>query len=80
MMSRQDRKLLDDAKRIIMSKKDVPGGMEEIRQVMNTIYKYFKRVILEADFNDKRLVEIFSLERLLADKYLPLENEKTKII
>jgi hypothetical protein len=75
MMSRQDRKLLDDAKRIIMAKKDVPGGMEEIRQVMNTVYKYFKKVIPEADFNDKRLVEIFSLERLLSDKYLPLENE-----
>lgn len=75
MMSRQDRKLLDDAKRIIMSKKDEPGGMEEIRQIMTTIYKYFKRVIPEANFNDKRLVEIFSLERLLADKYLPLENE-----
>ena len=75
MMSRQERKLLDDAKRIIMSKKDVPGGMEEIRQVMNTIYKYFKRVITKADFNDKRLVEIFTLERLLKDRYLPLDNE-----
>jgi hypothetical protein len=75
MMSRQDRKLLDDAKRIIMSKKDVPGGMEEIRQLMNTIYKYFKRVITKADFNDKRLVEIFTLERLLKDRYLPLDNE-----
>lgn len=75
MMSREERKLLNDAKRIIMAKRDVPGGMEEIRQVMNTVYKYFKRVIQAADFNDKRLVEIFSLERLLSDKFLPLDNE-----
>lgn len=75
MMSRQDRKLLDDAKKFIVAKKDLPGGMEEIRMLMSNLYKYFKRVIPEADFNDKRLVEIFSLERLLKDKYLPLENE-----
>lgn len=75
MISRQDRKLLDDAKKFIVSKRDVPGGIEEIRMLMSNLYKYFKRVIPEADFNDKRLVEIFSLERLLKYKYLPLENE-----
>jgi len=75
MMSRAERKLLDDAKRIIVANKDVPGGMKEIKKVMTTIYKYFKRVIDTADFNDKRLIEIFSLERLLEDKYLPLNNE-----
>lgn len=75
MISMQDRKLLDDAKKFIVAKRNVPGGMEEIRILMSNLYKYFKRVIPEADFNDKRLVEIFSLERLLKDKYLPLENE-----
>ena len=75
MMSRKERKLLDDAKRFIVAKKDIPGGMEEIEQLMTNIYKYFKSVIQKADFNDKRLVEIFSLERLLEDKYLPLDNE-----
>lgn len=75
MMSREESKLLLDAERIIVAKKDIPGGMEEIRLVMNTVYKYFKRVIPEADFNDKRLVAVFSLERLLEDKFLPLNNE-----
>ena len=75
MMSREDRKLLDDAKKFIVAKRDLPGGMEEIEQLMDKLYKYFKRVIPKADFNDKRLVELFSLERLLEDKYLPLENE-----
>ncbi len=75
MMSRKERKLLDDAKKFIMAKKDVPGGMEEIKELMKSIYKYFKGVIPKADFNDKRLVEVFSLERLLDQKFLPLENE-----
>ena len=75
MMSGKERKLLDDAKKFIIAKRDVPGGMEEIRQLMNSLYKYFKRQIPKADFNDKRLVELFSLERLLKDKFLPLENE-----
>lgn len=75
MMSREERKLLDEAKKFIVEKKDVPGGMEEIELLMNKLYKYFKIVIPKADFNDKRLVELFSLELLLEDKYLPLENE-----
>ena len=57
MMSREDRKLLDDAKKFIVAKRDLPGGMEEIEKLMNKLYKYFKRVIPKADFNDKRLVE-----------------------
>ena len=42
MMSGKERKLLDDAKKFIIAKRDVPGGMEEIRQLMNSLYKYFK--------------------------------------
>ena len=75
MMSIEDRRILLEAKKFIIENKNLPGGMEKIRLVMNKVYKHFKRVIPKADFNDKRLVEVFSLERLLSDVYLPLKNE-----
>ena len=75
MMSIEDRRLLLEAKKFIIENKNLPGGMDKIKLMMNKVYKHFKRVIPKADFNDKRLVEVFSLERLLSDVYLPLKNE-----
>lgn len=74
MMEAKERKLLDDAREIILKYRDVPGGMEIIRETMNNVYRYFKGVIPEATFSDKRLLEIFVVERLLEDKFLPLES------
>ena len=74
-MNPEDKEMLDNAGAIILKYKNVPGGMEIIRETMNKLYKYFKGVIPEATFSDKRLVEIFMLERLLEDKFLPLESE-----
>ena len=74
-MSIEEKEMLDNAGAIILKYKNVPGGMEVIRETMNNLYKYFKGVIPEATFSDKRLLEIFKLERLLEDKFLPLESE-----
>jgi hypothetical protein len=74
-MSIEEKEMLDNARAVILKYKNVPGGMEIIKETMNNLYKYFKGVIPEATFSDKRLLEIFKLERLLEDKFLPLESE-----
>ena len=43
-----DKEILDNAKEIILKYRDVPGGMEIIRETMNNVYRYFKRTISEA--------------------------------
>ena len=46
-MTVEEKKLLDDAKRIIIEKKDVSGGMVEIKKVM----KVFKKNYMKKDKN-----------------------------
>lgn len=74
-MSSEDIKILENAKYIITEYKDKPGGMEVINECLSNVYKHFKKVIPEAKFSDKRILEVFNLERLLSDKFLPLESE-----
>lgn len=41
MMSIEDRRILLEAKKFIIENKNLPGGMEKIRLVMNKVYKHF---------------------------------------
>lgn len=74
-MDVKDRELLDKARETILKYKDDPGGMEIIREMMNGVYRYFKFAIPKATFEDKRMLELFIVERELEDKFLPLESE-----
>ena len=74
-MSEEEKELLKEAEEIITANKNIPGGMEIIKTCMNKIYKYFKKVIKKASFDDERLIEIFKLERMLENDFLPLNSE-----
>lgn len=74
MMDEKDKEILDNAKEIILKYRDVPGGMEIIRETMNNVYRYFKRTISEAFPRDDRGLQVFRLERMLERKFLPLES------
>ena len=76
MMEENDKEILDNAKEIILKYRDVPGGMEIIRETMNNVYRYFKRTISEAIPRDDRGLQVFRLERMLERKFLPLESVK----
>lgn len=64
-------RLISDAEELIKSDAD----MEDIREAMNAVYRHFKREIRTASISDKRLLKVFCLERLMKNKFLPLENE-----
>ena len=64
-------RLISDAEELIKSNADI----EDIREAMNAVYRHFKREIRHANISDKRLLKVFCLERLMKNKFLPLENE-----
>lgn len=74
-MNEEEKLLLSEAEKVILLNKDIPGGMDIINEYMNKVYKYFKNVITTASFSDERLIEIFRLERLLENKFLPINSE-----
>lgn len=73
-MNEEEKRLLEEAKKVISDNRGFPNGMIIINETMNNIYRYFKKVISEATFEDKRLLEIFKLELLLKNDFLPLDS------
>ena len=73
-MTEEEIKLLKETEQIIQINKNLKGGMDVIKQQMNKVYRYFKETITTASFNDKRLISIFKLERMLEDAFLPLNS------
>lgn len=66
-------RLISDAKSIIL---DESSSIDQIREAMNLVYRFFKNNIRgEFEFSDKRLINVFSLERLLHKRYLPINSE-----
>jgi len=74
-MNEQGKLLIENAKKHILSDKQNPNRIENITNAMNAVYKYYKKIIKEPNFRDERLLEIFSLERLLENEFLPLKTE-----
>lgn len=74
-MDEEEIKLLEEAKKIIISNKNVPGGMDIVRKTMNIVYRYFKGVIQDASLEDKRIFEVFKLELLLENEFLPFSSK-----
>ena len=66
-------KLIEEA-RYIINNYHGEDRVLHIRAAMNKVYKYYKSVIKTASFSDKRLINVFSLERLMKNEYLPLES------
>ena len=73
-MDKYEKHLIEKTKKIILDKKN-PNRLVEIEESMNEVYKYFKDTIKTCSFTDERLIEIFKLESLLNNEFLPLENE-----
>lgn len=55
---------------------ETDASMDNIREAMNFVYRFYKKGIREnVRLSDPRLFKLFKLERLLSDKYFPLNNE-----
>ena len=64
-------RLISDAEELIKS----GAPFEDIREAMNAVYRHYKGELRGCSLSDKRLIKVFSLECLMEDKFLPLENE-----
>lgn len=74
-MTEEEIKIIEETKKIIEKNIDLPGGMDIIKEAMNKMYRYFKERITESNLSDKRLLEIFIVERMLEKKFLPINSE-----
>ena len=65
-------RLISDCEDLI----DSNANIEDIREAMNAVYRFYKYELKDGtELSDRRLFNIFKLERKLSDKYLPLNSE-----
>ena len=84
-MTDYEKSLIESTKKIIMSNKDDPAGILKIKESMNAIYRHFKKTLTKETNNSEVLISIKSLEKMLSNKYLPINsvpkyNQNEKII
>lgn len=73
-MSDYEIELINKAKSIILDYNN-PNRISDIKDIMREVYKYFKGVVTNTNGIDVRLLEIFKLEQLMRNEFLPLKNE-----
>ena len=65
-------RLIGDCEDLIKS----GASIENIREAMNSVYRYYKKEFNgEVRLSDPRLMRLFKLERLMKNKYLPIDSE-----
>lgn len=73
-MNDYEIELINKAKCVILDYNN-PNRISDIKVIMNEVYKYFKGVVVDTNGIDVRLLEIFKLEQLMRNEFLPLKNE-----
>lgn len=69
-MNDYEIELINKAKSVILDYNN-PNRISDIKVIMNEVYKYFKGVVVDTNGIDVRLLEIFKLEQLMRNEFLP---------